>query len=127
MNVPPDEILARFIFSKSHFSVTNKEVKFKAFTPPSNSEDLSVYRISGLSESEVWAIGKEYVQGERTLRARADLSAEVVYENNLEVISDPDIHELHANITPFPADKRSRDHIARNLALASKLIVMPTE
>ena len=127
MNVPPGEILTRFIFSRSHFSVTNREVKFKAFTPPSNSEDLSMYRISGLSEGEVWAIGQEYVQGERTLRARADLSAEVVYENNLEVIPDTNAHALHANITPFPADKNVRDRIARKLALASRLVIMPTE
>ena len=33
MSVPPGEKLARFIFSKKHFSVENKEVKFKAFTP----------------------------------------------------------------------------------------------
>ena len=124
---PPMRYSLVLFFLEVIFSVTNREVKFKAFTPPSNSEDLSVYRISGLSESEVWAIGKEYVQGERTLRARADFSAEVVYENNLEVISDPDLHELHANITPFPVDKRARDHISRNLALASQLVIMPTE
>ena len=93
--------------------------------PPPDSEDLSVFRISSLSESEVWAIGRENVQGERTLRARADLSAEVVDENNLEVIPDTNAHELHANITSFPTDKSARDRIARKLALASQLVIMP--
>ena len=126
MNVPPDEKLARFIFSKSHFSVTNKEVKFKAFTPPLNSDNLSVFRISGLSDSEVWTIGREYVQREgRSIKARADLSASDVYENKLEVIPDKQGHELHANITLFPVDKRARDSLARKLALASQLVIIP--
>ena len=127
MNVPPDEKLARFIFFKSHFSIVNKTVKFKAFIPPSNSVELSVYRISTLSDSEVWAIGRQYVEtGDRSLKARADFSADRVYENNLEVIPATQPHERHANITPFPADRRTRDRIARKLALSSKLVIMPT-
>ena len=92
--------------------------------PPPDSEDLSVFRISALSDSDVWTIGEEYVQGERTLRARVDLLAEVVYENHLTVIPDTTPHELHANITPFPTDKIARDRIARKLALASQLVIM---
>ncbi len=127
MNVPPDEKLARFIFSTSHFSVVNQTVKYGAFIPPSSSADLSVYRISTLSDSEVWAIGREYVEtGDRRLKARADFLAENVYENELEVISDAQPHDRHANITPFPADRRARNSIARKLALASKLVIMPT-
>ena len=128
MNVPPGEKLTRFIFSNKHFSVMNREVKFKAFTPSANSTGISVYCISELSDSEVWEIGREYVQREgRIIKARADLLAEVVYENHLTVIPDTTPHELHANITPLPADKRARDRIARNLALASQLVIMPTE
>ena len=128
MSVPPNEKLARFIFSKKHFSVENKEVKFKAFTPPSNSEDISVYRTSGLSDSRVWEIGREHVERkDRSIRTRANLSAEDVYANNLKVIADPLPHDLHANIRPFPADKRARDRIAKQLALASQLVIMPTE
>ncbi len=125
MNFSGGEKLTRFIFSKRHFSVEKKVVKYAAFMPPLYSEDLSVFRISSLSESEVWVIGRENVQGERTLRARADLLAEVVYENHLTVIPDIIPHELHANITPFPADKIARDRIARKLALASQLVIMP--
>ena len=127
MNFSGGEKLTRFIFSRRHFSTEKKIVKYAAFVPPPDSADLSVFRISSLSENEVWVIGRENVQGERTLRARADLLAEVVYENHLTVILDPIPHELHANITPFPADKSARDRIARNLALASKLAIMPTE
>ena len=127
MNVPPAEKLARFIFSTRHFSVVNQTVKYGAFIPPSNSADLSVYRISSLSGSEVWAIGREYVEtADRRLKARADFLAEQVYENELEVIPDAQPHDRHANITPFPDDKRTRTRIARKLAFASKLAIMPT-
>ena len=124
MNVSPDEKLARFIFFNSAFSVPKGEVKFKAFIP--NGPDLSVYCISGLSEPEVWEIGRKYVQREgRLIKARADLVAKVVYENDLKVIPTPP--QRHANITPFPADRRERNRIARILALASKLEVMPSD
>ena len=128
MNVPKNEKLARFIFSKRHFSVEKNLVKYGAFMPPPDSEDLSVFRTSGLPDSEVWSIGREYVQGERRLRARGDLLAASVYMNNLRVIPAPSLpHELHANITPFPFNKHARDRIARKLASASKLEIMPTE
>ena len=124
MNVPPAEKLARFIFSKSHFARTKGEVKYKAFTP--DGTDISVYRISGLSDTEVWAIGRKYVEREgRTIKARADLFAAAAYENNLKVIPDITPHKLHANITPLPPDMRVRERIARRLALASKLEIIP--
>ena len=127
MDVLPGEKLARFIFFKSQFSAMNRIVKYGAFIPPSKSEEISVYRISSLSDSEVWEIGREYVETkDRNIKARADLVAARVYENNLEVIPDTQPHELHANITPFPADKRARQNIARKLALVSELVIMPT-
>ena len=128
MNVPPDEKLTRFISSKKHFSIENKTVSYRAFIPPSkNSQELSVYRISHLTENEVWEIGREYVQGEHRIKARADFLAEVVYENNLIVVTDMQVHELHANIRPFPIDKEDRDEILRELALASELVLVTTE
>ena len=106
MSVPPNEKLARFIFSKKHFSVEKREVKFKAFIP--DGTDISVYRISGLSEREVWAIGRKYVQrGKRLIKARADFLAKIVYENNLHVLPTTTPHKRHANVTPLPADYES--------------------
>ena len=131
MNVPPGEKLTRFIRYGSHFSIVTNRVKYEAFLPHKNSVDLSVFRISGLSDSEVWAIGREYVAtAESPIKARADLSVGDVYENNLEVIPDEQSHELHANITPFPieispTDRKTRQTIARKLALASQLVIMP--
>lgn len=128
MSVSPSEELARFIFSRKHFSVEKGEVKFKAFIPPPNSEDISVYRISRLSDRQVWEIGRNFVQrNDRSIKARANLAAKTVYANNLKVVPDPLPHELHANIRPFPADRRARDRIAKQLALASQLVIMPAQ
>ena len=127
MTIPRDEKLARFIFSKNHFSVDKNIVKYGAFVPPPDSDELSVFRISGISCSDVWSIGREHVQGNRTLRARGDLLVSAVHVNNLQVIPDPLPHKLHANITPFPFNKNTRDRIARELALSSQLKIMPTE
>ena len=78
-------------------------------------------------DSKVWKIGKEYVQGTRKIIARADFLADVVYENNLEVVAHTQVHELHANIKPLPLDRADRDEILRELALASDLEIMPPE
>ena len=128
MDVLPGEKLARFIFFRSQFSPLNGVVKYGAFIPPSKSEEISVYRISSLSDREIWEIGREYVETkDRRIKARADFLAARVYENNLEVIPDTQPHELHANITPFPTDRSARQNIARKLALVSELVILPTE
>ncbi len=128
MNVPPYEKLTRFISSKSGFSIQNKTVSYRSFIPPKrNPQELSVYRISTLTENKVWEIGKEYVQGENEIKARADFLAQVVYENNLIVIADAQVHELHVNIMPLPINREDRDEILRELALASELVATPTE
>ena len=141
MNVSPDEKVTRFIFSRGDFSTQNGTVKFKAFMPPRNREirtlyssDLSVYRISALSdgkklsEDQVWKIGREYVQTTgRILKARADLSVDDVYQHTLKVVPAPSPHKRHANITPFPADRTACQRIATKLALASALVIIPPE
>lgn len=138
MKVSPGEKLTRFIRYGSHFSVGANRVKPDAFLPHKKSVDISVFRITALidseelSENEVWEIGQEYVQTEeRPIKARADLSAAVVYENNLEVIPD-EPPQRHANITPFPmgetpTDRKARRALAAKLASASKLIMLPAE
>lgn len=131
MDIRQDERLTRFIFSKkSGFSVERMDVKYGAFIPPKKSPgEISVYRTSSLTESEVWAIGEEYVKrGDRTIKARADLSAGAVYDIdfiNLKVIPDPQPHELHANIVPIPIDREDRDEVLRELACLSKLVIAP--
>jgi len=132
MNISPDEKLTYFISSRSGFAPAKKEVKARAFRPTKKSpKELSVYRISSLTESKVWEIGRKYVEGKIKIKARADFSARLFYENqffcerNIKVIPYPHPHELHANITPIPTNRADRDEIFRELALLCELVVQP--
>lgn len=132
MNISPDEKLTYFINSKSGYARTKEEVKARAFAPTAGSpNELSVYRISSLTESEIWEIGRKYVEGKIKIKARADFSASIFYENqlfcekNIEVISASHPHKLHANITPIPTDIEDRDEIFRELALFCELVMRP--
>ena len=134
MNVPPDEKLTYFINSKSGFARTKKEVKAAAFYLTKKSpNELSIYRISSLTENQVWEIGKEYVESRIKIKARADFPASIFYDNqffrekNIKVISDPSPHELHANITPIPTNIEDRDEIFRELALLCELVMRPAD
>ena len=130
MKVPRDEKLTHFINDDKLYYKKTKKVKYRAFIPQSKSpEEISVYRISSLIEedSKVWEIGKKYVKGPREIIARADFLANIVYENNLKVIAETQVHELHANIKPLPLEKEDRDVILRALALASGSVIMLPE
>lgn len=99
----PSEDLAKFIFNKSQFSALNNRVKYSVYIPPPNKR-LSVFRISGIPETEVWKIGKD-VGDERKLPllARADIKVSVVTEADLKIETD-DIPRRHANIIGWPED-----------------------
>ena len=73
VQVDPSEDLTKFIFNRSQFSPSNDRVKYSAFMPPPNRR-LSVFRIAGLAENDVWEIG-ETIGERRTLPllARADI------------------------------------------------------
>ncbi|MDE0011730.1 MAG: hypothetical protein OXU36_11315 [Candidatus Poribacteria bacterium] len=140
MNLPPDEKLTRFIFDRDGFAPCKGIVRFKAFMPPKVSKgppivyspDLSVCRrsvISGcgvLPEDKVWEIGLTHVHRPgRRLKARADFTVGDIYENNLQVVPDPQPFKEHANITPFPPDELGCLRLATKLAHVSKLEIMP--
>lgn len=134
MSIPPDEKLTYFISAKTGFSIENKEVKSRAFRPTKKSpNELSVYRISSLSENQVWEIGKKYVEDKIKIKARADFPVSIFYENHLfrekdiKVTSAPYSHELHANITPIPVNKEDQKEIFDELVLFCELVVRPTD
>jgi hypothetical protein len=58
--IDANDPLARYLLSRSHFSRLQDRVKPSAFMPPSDLK-LSVFRIAGLAEREVWSIGQRYV------------------------------------------------------------------
>lgn len=119
--VNPEEYLARYILQKSQFSAANQRVKYSAFLPAPNGE-TSVFRISNLSDSEIWRIGNIEVAQKRglPLLGRADILAFQVLSENLKVIPD-NIPLRHANIVGWPEGKSERMSIALELAKNAQL------
>ncbi|MCU7904395.1 MAG: hypothetical protein KZQ76_00835 [Candidatus Thiodiazotropha sp. (ex Epidulcina cf. delphinae)] len=120
------EQIARYILSKRYFSVSNHTVKYGAYLPAPNGE-ASVYRISNLSEKEIWDIGQEYVAGpsKRTLRARGDTAAAVITASGLEIVLETAPHPLHANIVNWPSEKDKQKMLAVEIANEAKLVMQP--
>ncbi|MEW6001796.1 MAG: hypothetical protein AB1638_04000 [Nitrospirota bacterium] len=81
----------------------NNRVKYSVFIPPANRR-LSVFRISGLSESDVWRIGETVgTQRALPLLARANIKAVSVTEIGLEIDAD-DVPPRHASIIGWPEE-----------------------
>ena len=101
IQVEPTEALARYIYSKSYYRSSDNTVRHSAFMPPKN-RGLSVFRISGLRENEIWQLG-DNLRTDQPLLGRADIKAGSVNETGLAVEAD-DIPHRHANIVGWPDD-----------------------
>jgi hypothetical protein len=119
--VNPKEILARYLFSHKNYSRERNIVRPAAFLPASDSDMLSVFRTSGLSTNEIWAIGDDVGRAsQRPLHGRADIAALQVQKQRLfiDLNNNP---PRHANITGWPPEKPKRLSIAQELAEVAKL------
>lgn len=112
------EPLARYIFQSGHYNSSQRRVKYAAFMPAPKNRETSVYRISGLSDIEIWDIGNRFVStlSGRPLLGRADILTEHVLKNGLRVQSVPEPHQRHANITNWPEEPSKQKSIAIELA-----------
>src|SRR2546428_11936971 len=83
----PSEGLSRFLLDRSHFSVQNNRVKPRAFDPSPVDNCTSVFRIRGLTNSEVWQLAEREVDGirNRPSLARAEIEVVIVTEAGLTV------------------------------------------
>lgn len=98
--VEQHETLARYIYTKNHYRSSDQTVKYGAFVPPKNNRQLSVFRISSLSENEIWIIGENLRS--LSLLGRADVQASYVFQIELSI--DPDnTPQHHANIIGWPS------------------------
>ncbi len=122
--IAPEEGLARFIFSSSHFSRENNRVKHNAFMPAPDGK-TSVFRTKGLDGGAVWLIGEEIAKTRnQPLHARADIAAAEVARFKLAVaISEPP--PRHCHIEGWPAEKSAQKLIAMDLADAARLVLRP--
>lgn len=120
--VHQDEPLARFLTSKTQFSIRDNYVKLGAFLPNKNNE-TSVFRVADLSEQGIWDIGDKDGP-RRTIYGRADFGARCVETVKLRLVLDKS-PSRHSNIVGWPADKDEQKAYARDLANMSQLKIRP--
>lgn len=120
------ERLARFIYSKRHFKKSTLTVEAAAFMPEPSTGESSVFRIDGCQAAAIWEAGRQIGRdSQRTLRARADLSAGTVTEAELRV-EPRRPPERHAVIIGWPDHKDARMSRAQVLAAAAHLLLAPS-
>lgn len=92
-------------------------VRWNALIPAKDGA-RSVFRISGVPETEIWDIGLNKVAAPRglPLLGRIELSSAVVYDQKLQFVPDRDPASRHADIVGWPDEKEKRRSIAQVLA-----------
>lgn len=131
--IEPEERLTNYIFEKRFFS--HQRVKVQAFRPrrPSSGPpefQLSVYRTEECEESEIWDLGDTYVRDQRQdhkppIIARGDIKAREAFDQQLQVVSSPQPHFLHADIVDWPEGEEHRLMKAVELANKAVLCIRP--
>ena len=112
--------LARFLTSSKHFNAAQQRVTHNAFLPRAGA--TSVFRVGGLNDAGVRAIGKEHIvlKPERRIHGCGFLGEEQVTRSGLSLNVD-DTPPRHANIVGWPPEKGARKLKAMELAHAAIL------
>ncbi len=120
VEVDSSEILARFIFSIRMYRADNS-IRHTAFMPNPKNNETSVFRISDISDDEIWEIGDSVgVIREKPILGRADITAAVVMSKDLKIIPE-EPPERHANIIGWSNDLSKQKMIALELASEAQL------
>ena len=120
--VADDELVARFIRNSSDMRPDLGRPRYSALIPPRSRGDMSVCRAAGLSDSQIRAIGTEYVeQPPQVLKGYCLLSAQHFRAEHLDVVAAPHPFPAHANVVGWPPDEDAR-LIAKRLADLAHLV-----
>ncbi len=119
--VDSSETVSRYLFKDDIRS--DETIRYQAFLPSSSNPKLSVFRVFGLSDQEIWALAVEKVEPIRGKRvsARGDLSIAKVEDKQLVIQPDAEATSRHANIVDWPPDREKRATIAKDLAALASL------
>jgi len=133
--VSASEQISRFLVYSRWFNLRTKRILGQAFmTREPQSPDTmfrtSVYRIDGCTSEEIWLIGEEFVSkrrlDKRPVRARADIEAQTIFSENLQVAPVPTPHPRHADIVLWPEQPEKHLEKANAMALTAKLVPLPS-
>ena len=123
-----DDLLGRFLLQKNHFKKAEGRATAEGFMPPPDLQ-LSVFLITSLSASEIWAVGKQVLDQhpQPRLYGRADVHVAVIRGHKLKALRD-DQPPRHVTVTGWPSYADGKDlikSIAQELARASTLTLLP--
>jgi hypothetical protein len=126
-SIAPDELLARYITFSRWFRKQDLTVKQEAFLPPKDPFELSITRHGGLTEDDIWGIGRGIARRiSRTLHGRADVETGHVIAQRLSVVLQPvPDNPNHANIVGWPLEKDARKMCALEIANVARFVVNP--
>lgn len=102
--LPTGEVVARFIYSKSHFSALHGRPKPGAFDP-SPHDELSVAHSTGLQNGDVWNIAKLTLGSDRgrdKVHARTEIPVKELKHRQLRAIRDDHPFERHTSVKGWP-------------------------
>lgn len=130
-SVEPHEPITRFIHSSEHFAAQTGRVKPAALLPALNRAtqrlESSVYRASGASSEELWAICAEHVDITRRMKARGTTAAEHFLAAGLQFDPDGKPHPRHANVIEWPLPKHEQKILAQKIAATMVLELRPSD
>jgi hypothetical protein len=116
-----EEVLSRFIFTRSHFNQPQNRVKPDAFLPSKSPVETSIFRGVGLANDAIQQAGNIVgQQSGRRLKAWGDVPAGVIYDVGLSINPD-NVPERHAAVTGWPDHKDEQLALAQDIAEASTL------
>lgn len=122
-DLDPSEIVSRFLL-EGQIRKSDTTVRHEAFLPSESNLKISVFRLSSLSDQQIWAVAAEKVEPTRgPVIGRGNLSVDQIVENKLKVRPDAIPNSNHADIVEWPDERSLRATIAKALAaLASPAI-----
>lgn len=133
--VDAGERITRYLTSPKWFNTRTEHISPQAFKPsPPNPpvrpvRRTSVYRTQDYSDSEIWAIGEEYVTERHAhqlpVLGRADIQAQIILNEDLSIVPRPYPHPHHADIENWPENDEQRQVKALALARKAQLLVKP--
>lgn len=134
--IQDEELLARFIISKSWIRKSDNSIKPDAFIPYGNPPEVSVTCHDNLSENDLWDIGEDIVNNinekyeniTKKLYRRADILSMNIKIFKLSIRSDPtNSNPNHAVIENWLQFKSKDEYkqIALEIAKLSEFIPIP--
>ncbi len=119
----PDELVTRFIYSERNIRKSTKRPKRGVFDPSPHME-LSVTHSTGLSENDIWELGKQTIgnaPGRSKIYARADIPVQSLTDVKLRALRDDKPFIRHTSVIDWPLRSDGNDTKALWLQICLEL------